>query len=86
VVVLVAQGDATGAGCGFRCLAPDLVGFGRSDKPATIDFYSYDRHVEMTGTLLEISTYAKPRWWCRLGRPDRAATRGRASRAGWTVS
>jgi haloalkane dehalogenase len=38
---------------GFRCLAPDLVGFGRSDKPGDIDFYSYDRHVEMTGTLLE---------------------------------
>ncbi|MGA2321892.1 MAG: haloalkane dehalogenase [Solirubrobacteraceae bacterium] len=38
---------------GFRCLAPDLVGFGRSDKPADIDFYSYDRHVELTGTLLD---------------------------------
>jgi len=38
---------------GFRCVAPDLVGFGRSDKPVDIDFYSYDRHVELTGTLLE---------------------------------
>jgi haloalkane dehalogenase len=38
---------------GFRCLAPDLVGFGRSDKPTDIDFYSYDRHCELTGTLLE---------------------------------
>jgi haloalkane dehalogenase len=38
---------------GFRCLAPDLVGFGRSDKPGDIDFYSYDRHVALAGTLLE---------------------------------
>jgi haloalkane dehalogenase len=38
---------------GFRCIAPDLVGFGRSDKPVDIDFYSYDRHVALAGTLLE---------------------------------
>ena len=38
---------------GFRCLAPDLAGFGRSDKPTDIDFYSYDRHTELTATLLE---------------------------------
>ncbi len=38
---------------GFRCVAPDLVGFGRSDKPGDIAFYSYDRHVELAGTLLE---------------------------------
>jgi len=38
---------------GFRCLAPDLVGFGRSDKPTDIGFYSYDRHVALAATLLE---------------------------------
>ncbi len=38
---------------GFRCVAPDLVGFGRSDKPDDIGFYSYDRHVELAATLLE---------------------------------
>jgi haloalkane dehalogenase len=38
---------------GFRCLAPDLVGFGRSDKPTDVDFYSYDRHCELAATLLE---------------------------------
>jgi haloalkane dehalogenase len=38
---------------GFRCLAPDLVGFGASDKPVDIDWYSYDRHTELAGTLLE---------------------------------
>ncbi len=30
---------------GFRCLAPDLIGFGKSDKPDNIGFYTYDRHV-----------------------------------------
>ena len=38
---------------GFRCVAPDLVGFGRSDKPTDIGFYTYDRHAAMAGTLLE---------------------------------
>ncbi len=38
---------------GFRCVAPDLAGFGRSDKPTDIAFYTYDRHVELAGTLLE---------------------------------
>lgn len=30
---------------GLRCLAPDLIGFGKSDKPDDIAFYTYDRHV-----------------------------------------
>ena len=38
---------------GFRCLAPDLAGFGRSDKPIDFDFYTYDRHTALAGTLLE---------------------------------
>jgi haloalkane dehalogenase len=38
---------------GFRCLAPDLPGFGRSDKPTDIDWYSYERHTSMAATLLE---------------------------------
>jgi haloalkane dehalogenase len=31
---------------GLRCVAPDLVGFGRSDKPTQRDDYTYARHVE----------------------------------------
>jgi haloalkane dehalogenase len=31
---------------GLRAVAPDLVGFGRSDKPASRDDYTYARHVE----------------------------------------
>ncbi|MEI8051827.1 MAG: haloalkane dehalogenase [Actinomycetes bacterium] len=30
---------------GFRCIAPDLVGFGRSDKPLSTSDYTYERHV-----------------------------------------
>jgi haloalkane dehalogenase len=38
---------------GFRCIAPDLAGFGASDKPTDIEWYTYDRHTEIAGTLLE---------------------------------
>jgi len=38
---------------GFRCIAPDLAGFGRSDKPLELDWYSYDRHTELMGALLD---------------------------------
>lgn len=31
---------------GHRVLAPDLVGFGRSDKPAARTDYTYERHVD----------------------------------------
>ncbi len=37
---------------GFRCIAPDLAGFGRSDKPTDFSWYSYDRHTELMATLL----------------------------------
>ncbi len=30
---------------GHRVVAPDLIGFGRSDKPADRDDYTYERHV-----------------------------------------
>ena len=39
---------------GHRCIAPDLVGFGRSDKPGELDDYSYERHVNwMTEALFD---------------------------------
>jgi haloalkane dehalogenase len=31
---------------GYRAIAPDLIGFGRSDKPADRDDYTYQRHVD----------------------------------------
>ena len=38
---------------GFRCIAPDYAGFGRSDKPTDLGWYTYDRHVELIAALLE---------------------------------
>ncbi len=38
---------------GYRVICPDLVGFGRSDKPVDRDWYTYDRHAAMAATLLE---------------------------------
>ncbi len=40
-------------GAGHRALAPDLVGFGRSDKPAESNDYSYKRHVDWMQAWLE---------------------------------
>ena len=37
---------------GYRCIAPDYAGFGRSDKPIDVDWYSYDRHTEFAASLL----------------------------------
>ena len=38
---------------GYRAVAPDLVGFGRSDKPAARTDYTYQRHVDWMRALLE---------------------------------
>src|SRR5436190_13192856 len=34
------------ASSGLRVIAPDLIGFGRSDKPTAIEDNTYARHVE----------------------------------------
>ena len=57
---------------GFRCIAPDLAGFGKSDKPTDLGWYSYDRHTEvMTGLLeqldLEDATLVVHDWGGSLG-------------------
>jgi haloalkane dehalogenase len=40
-------------GAGFRAIAPDMAGFGRSDKPTDIGWYSYDRHVDLAASILD---------------------------------
>lgn len=40
----------TAAGC--RVVAPDFIGFGRSDKPAEVTDYSYGRHVSWMSDVL----------------------------------
>jgi haloalkane dehalogenase len=37
---------------GFRCIAPDLIGFGKSDKPARKADYSYENHVRWMSAFL----------------------------------
>jgi len=37
---------------GYRAIAPDLVGFGRSDKPTRRDEYTYQRHVDWMTSFL----------------------------------
>jgi haloalkane dehalogenase len=37
---------------GFRVVAPDLIGFGRSDKPGAVEDYTYARHMEWTRSVL----------------------------------
>ncbi len=39
-------------GAGYRAIAPDYPGFGRSDKPTNPDFYTYDAHVAAMESLL----------------------------------
>lgn len=39
------------AAAGLRLIAPDLIGFGRSDKPSHLTDYSTLRHVEWTRSL-----------------------------------
>lgn len=38
---------------GFRCVVPDLLGFGRSDKPGNVADYNYPRHVGAITELLD---------------------------------
>ena len=37
---------------GYRCVVPDLIGFGRSDKPTEVSDYTYARHVEWLRSVL----------------------------------
>jgi haloalkane dehalogenase len=38
---------------GLRVVAPDLIGFGRSDKPADVAWHSFDRHRDMLLRFIE---------------------------------
>ena len=41
------------AAAGHRVVAPDLVGFGRSDKPSERSDYTYQRHVDWLRAVIE---------------------------------
>lgn len=38
---------------GIRCVVPDLIGFGRSDKPASMDVHTYKFHVDAVTELVK---------------------------------
>ena len=40
-------------GAGHRAVAPDLIGFGRSDKPAEKSDYTFQRHVDWLKSFIE---------------------------------
>ena len=69
---------------GYRCIAPDLPGFGRSDKPVDFDWYSYDRHTDAVNAFLaelgiEGATFVVHDWGGPIGlraaveNPDRCS-------------
>jgi haloalkane dehalogenase len=41
------------AAAGYRAVAPDLIGFGRSDKPKQREDYTFQRHVDWVGAFIE---------------------------------
>lgn len=43
---------------GMRVIAPDLVGYGKSDKPAAREDYSYERQVSWMGAWLEANDFS----------------------------
>lgn len=38
---------------GYRVIAPDLIGFGKSDKPSNINDYSYQTHMDWLAAFLD---------------------------------
>ncbi len=57
---------------GFRVVAPDLIGMGRSDKPVDIAVHSYEQHVAWLGAffdamVLELPTVAVHDWGGVIG-------------------
>jgi len=38
---------------GHRCIVPDLIGFGRSDKPTSMDVHTYRFHVQTMTALVD---------------------------------
>ena len=57
---------------GVRCIVPDLIGFGRSDKPASMDVHTYKFHVDtmtklVKGLNLQNATFFGQDWGGLIG-------------------
>jgi haloalkane dehalogenase len=50
---------------GHRVIAPDLIGFGRSDKPADRGDYTYQRHVDWLRTFIETPNLRRITLFCQ---------------------
>ncbi|MFX1575060.1 MAG: haloalkane dehalogenase [Promethearchaeota archaeon] len=50
---------------GFRSVAPDLVGFGRSDKPTKKEDHTYAKHVQWISKLVEMLDLQKITLFCQ---------------------
>ncbi|MFI5302600.1 MAG: haloalkane dehalogenase [Polyangiales bacterium] len=50
---------------GHRVVAPDLVGFGRSDKPAKREDYTYQRHVDWMADVLSALDLKRVTLFCQ---------------------
>ena len=50
---------------GNRVIAPDLIGFGRSDKPADRNDYTYKRHVDWMNAFLKKTALTKITMVCQ---------------------
>jgi haloalkane dehalogenase len=53
------------AAAGHRVIAPDLVGFGRSDKPAARADHTYQRHVDWTTAFLRALNLQRITLFCQ---------------------
>ena len=51
----------------MQVLAPDLPGYGKSDKPAAREDYSYERQVELDERLVEANDFEDSRSSARTG-------------------
>ncbi len=50
---------------GLRAVAPDLIGFGRSDKPALREDYTYQRHVDWMLAFMEAADLGRVTLFCQ---------------------
>jgi haloalkane dehalogenase len=53
------------ADAGLRAVAPDLIGFGRSDKLVTVEEYSYQRHMDWLHAWLDATALTDITLFCQ---------------------
>ena len=69
---------------GNRVVCPDLVGFGRSDKPTDEGWYTYDRHVDTVAAHSTSSTWTTSPSSSRTGAARSACAGPSSTPTGWS--